>query len=59
MVIIVVYGPHGAKEKRVFWNELASLRNSFDIPIIVMGDFNEVKCPEEKAGMFAIIKIYE
>ena len=42
VAIILVYGPHAAKEKRIFRKDLLDLKASLGIPLIVIGDFNEI-----------------
>ena len=48
--IVLVYGPHVAIEKRKMWDEILELRTNMGVPMIVMGDFNEIRCPEERRG---------
>lgn len=44
------YGPHIVAKKRTPWSELMNVKNNHDISLIVMGDFNEIKCLEERLG---------
>ena len=50
IAIILVYDPYTTVEKRALWDELLNVKNNQDVPLIVMGGFNEIKCPEERLG---------
>ena len=48
--IVLVYRPHIPAEKRMLWEEISQLQINMGVPMIVMGDFNEIRCPEERRG---------
>ncbi|GMJ01570.1 hypothetical protein HRI_003826200 [Hibiscus trionum] len=48
---INVYGPSTDSEKHVFFQELQSFMNSFQLPWCVAGDYNAITCREEKIGL--------
>ena len=50
VAITLAFGPYSSEEKRAFWKELLELKISLDIPLIVIGDFNEITCPKERRG---------
>lgn len=41
-VIGLVYGPHSIGERRILWDELRGVRDQFNVPCLMMGDFNEI-----------------
>lgn len=50
-IIVNVYSPYTVQGKRIIWNELVNLRNSWgDEVSVVVGDFNAVKRKEERKG---------
>ena len=57
VAIILIYGPHFAEEKRVFWKELIELKSSLNIPFIVIGDFNKITCPKERRGCVSVLRL--
>ncbi|XP_019155207.1 PREDICTED: uncharacterized protein LOC109184888 [Ipomoea nil] len=46
----IVYGLYSVVERRQLWNKLMELNPQSNVPWLVCGDFNVVKCPEEKQG---------
>ncbi|GJY07998.1 RNA-directed DNA polymerase, eukaryota [Tanacetum coccineum] len=50
LLVISIYAPQALSEKRLLWNYITSLINRWDGECIVMGDFNEVRCVEERMG---------
>ena len=48
--IIVVYGYHDMNMKRRLWQEILDVKNMVNVPILVMGDFNEIRFPAERKG---------
>ncbi|PWA36913.1 RNA-directed DNA polymerase, eukaryota [Artemisia annua] len=48
--VINVYSPQGLPEKRDLWNSILGFVTSSEGLKVVMGDFNEVRCPEERLG---------
>nr|GFA13043.1 RNA-directed DNA polymerase, eukaryota [Tanacetum cinerariifolium] len=50
LVLILVYAPQSVSSKRMLWSYIASLITSWNGESLVMGDFNEVRCIEERWG---------
>ncbi|KAK8606379.1 hypothetical protein V6N13_030662 [Hibiscus sabdariffa] len=50
-VLINVHGPNESGEKIAFLNKLSSRVNDFNMPIIMVGDFNLVRIPEQRIGV--------
>ncbi|GJW17199.1 RNA-directed DNA polymerase, eukaryota [Tanacetum coccineum] len=50
LLVISVYAPQALSEKRTLWNFLSLLISRWDGECLVMGDFNEVRCEEERLG---------
>nr|GFB60024.1 RNA-directed DNA polymerase, eukaryota [Tanacetum cinerariifolium] len=50
ILIITVYAPQSATEKRSLWQYIAHLINHWKGDCIVMGDFNEVRSAEKRLG---------
>ena len=48
--ILVVYAPNLRNERRLLWEELLELRDAVTVPILAMGDFNEVFSTSERKG---------
>lgn len=48
--ILVVYAPNTRVERKQLWDELVDLRGGVTAPLMVMGDFNEVRREEERSG---------
>lgn len=46
--IVLVYGSHTVRERRQLWLDLVELKENLNTPVLIMGDFNEVLCPEER-----------
>ncbi|GJW82309.1 cytochrome P450 [Tanacetum coccineum] len=49
-LMIVVYAPQVLDSKRSLWNKITSLVNNYNGMSIVLGDFNEVRCEQERMG---------
>jgi len=49
-VISGIYALAQPRDKRDFWNHLVELNKVTDLPWYLMGDFNEILCPNEKLG---------
>lgn len=47
---ILIYGYHYTEGKRRIWEQLQQLKLSVVVPIIILGDFNEIRKPEERKG---------
>ena len=50
MLIVVVYAPHEAKEKRMLWDYLTRVSQQWDGEILMLGDFNEVRINADRFG---------
>ncbi|GJS65460.1 RNA-directed DNA polymerase, eukaryota [Tanacetum coccineum] len=50
LLIISVYAPQSVSSKRMLWSYLESLITSWNGESLIMGDFNEVRCIEERWG---------
>nr|GEU77387.1 RNA-directed DNA polymerase, eukaryota [Tanacetum cinerariifolium] len=50
LLIVVVYAPQYAKEKRMMWEYLTHISNTWDGKIVMMGDFNEVRSKSDRFG---------
>nr|GEV67123.1 hypothetical protein [Tanacetum cinerariifolium] len=50
LLMISVYAPQSSTSKRFLWNYISSLINRWNGESMVMGDFNEVRSPEERWG---------
>ena len=49
-IISGIYAPVQPRDKVDFWNHLVELNNIIDLPWCLIGDFNEILCPNEKLG---------
>ncbi|XP_071739187.1 uncharacterized protein [Rutidosis leptorrhynchoides] len=47
-IIVNVYGPHKDSLRKKFWDDLEHLMNYKDAEWVIGGDFNEVRCEEER-----------
>lgn len=47
MRLILIYASNDAGERLGLWEELAHVID-FDGPVLLIGDFNEIVCPEER-----------
>nr|GEX42617.1 transposase, mutator type [Tanacetum cinerariifolium] len=50
VLIVVIYAPQSLSHKRVIWDYILSLITRWNGETIVMGDFNEVRCIDERFG---------
>ncbi|GJY74331.1 RNA-directed DNA polymerase, eukaryota [Tanacetum coccineum] len=50
LMILVVYAPQEAKEKRMLWDYLAHVSNQWVGKLVMMGDFNEVRYKSDRYG---------
>lgn len=48
LIIANVYAPQGQSEKNILWADLTSLVNNLNGLWILLGDFNELRSPEER-----------
>ena len=46
----MVYAPNLWSERRILWEELLGLRNDVTVPLLAIGDFNEVFSTNERKG---------
>ena len=49
-VFCLVYAPSTHLKRMEVWDQLRLVKLRFDLPWILMGDFNKVMCPEERRG---------
>ncbi|GJV36972.1 RNA-directed DNA polymerase, eukaryota [Tanacetum coccineum] len=50
LLVVVVYGPHDQRDKRILWNYLSHSINSWKGEVVLMGDFNEVRYKSDRFG---------
>nr|GEW05404.1 putative RNA-directed DNA polymerase, eukaryota, reverse transcriptase zinc-binding domain protein [Tanacetum cinerariifolium] len=50
LLIVVVYAPQEAKEKRILWDYLTHVSEQWEGKIVMMGDFNEVRHKADRFG---------
>ena len=55
--IILIYSLFNVADKHRMWEELLKLRSNLGVPMIVMGDFNEIRCLEERKGCLVLSSI--
>lgn len=58
-IVGVAYGYHDAVDKRRMWKELVDKRLELNIPILMMGDFNEIRKPQERKGCISTTRNME
>jgi len=46
----MVYAPNDQRGRLNLWNQLREMKRSCNVPLLLMGDFNEVLCPQERRG---------
>nr|GEW15512.1 RNA-directed DNA polymerase, eukaryota [Tanacetum cinerariifolium] len=51
LLIVVVYAPHDARDKRMLWDYLTHVTNQWDGEVEMMGDFNEVSYRSDRFGL--------
>ena len=49
-IVSGVYGPAKEMDKDVFWDHLVNLNTVFDLPWVLIGDFNELESANDKHG---------
>ena len=49
-VIGIIYGFHNNADKARLWQELLDMKLELEYPLLLMGDFNEVRKPDERKG---------
>ncbi|GJT52964.1 RNA-directed DNA polymerase, eukaryota, partial [Tanacetum coccineum] len=61
LMIVVVYAPQEAKEKRMLWDYLAHVSNQWVGKLVMMGDFNEtiVLFYYVKSGMITVLFLFD
>ncbi|GJU62965.1 RNA-directed DNA polymerase, eukaryota [Tanacetum coccineum] len=50
LLMISIYAPQSSVSKRILWNYISNLIGCWDGHYMVMGDFNEVRCVEDRFG---------
>ena len=50
LLIVVVYAPHDARDKRMLWVYLTHVTNQWDGEVVMMVDFNEVRYRSDRFG---------
>nr|GFA49710.1 RNA-directed DNA polymerase, eukaryota [Tanacetum cinerariifolium] len=50
LMIVVVYAPQEASEKRMLWDYVTHVSNQWNGEIVMMGDFNKVRYKSERFG---------
>ncbi|XP_071699421.1 uncharacterized protein [Rutidosis leptorrhynchoides] len=48
MAFVNIYGPHTNNKKTIMWDNLDRLVKSCNMPWVLCGDFNEVRCEDER-----------
>jgi len=48
--VCVLYAPNGQAERLQLWNQLCLLQSRIEVPMVLMGDFNEVLSIHERRG---------
>nr|GEY12708.1 RNA-directed DNA polymerase, eukaryota [Tanacetum cinerariifolium] len=51
LLMISIYAPQSITSKRTLWSYISSLISRWDGHCMVMGDFNEVRCMEDRLGL--------
>ncbi|GJX92097.1 RNA-directed DNA polymerase, eukaryota [Tanacetum coccineum] len=50
LTIIAVYAPHDPRDKFMLWEYLGHVVNQWHGEVVIMGDFNEVRCKSDRFG---------
>ncbi|GJT13298.1 RNA-directed DNA polymerase, eukaryota [Tanacetum coccineum] len=50
VLVVSIYAPQSITSKRSLWSYISSLISRWDGHCMVMGDFNEVRCMEDRLG---------
>ncbi|GJY53975.1 RNA-directed DNA polymerase, eukaryota [Tanacetum coccineum] len=50
LLVVSIYAPQSITSKRSLWSYISSLISRWDGHCMVMGDFNEVRCMEDRLG---------
>ncbi|GJX32954.1 RNA-directed DNA polymerase, eukaryota, partial [Tanacetum coccineum] len=50
LLVVSIYAPHSITSKRSLWSYISSFISRWDGNCMVMGDFNEVRCMEDRLG---------
>ncbi|GJR53414.1 RNA-directed DNA polymerase, eukaryota, partial [Tanacetum coccineum] len=48
--MVAVYALHDLRDKRILWDYLEHVINRWDDEVVIMGDFNKVRCKSERFG---------
>lgn len=49
-MIVGVYAASSVKERADLWEEITTLKFAFELPLVVIGDFNETLLPNERSS---------
>lgn len=49
-IFSTIYASRKFSIRKVLWDKLTELANFFDLPWLLMGDFNDISSPSEKFG---------
>ena len=58
-MIGVIYDYHNIFYKRRLWNELLNMKTNLNVPIMLLGDFNEVRSTQERRGYSVLSRSME
>jgi len=48
--VCLVYAPNDHQERLIVWSQMRAIRSIVGVPLVLMGDFNEVIRPTERRG---------
>ena len=48
VAICVIYGFYDSANKTIMWQELIEVRESMERPMLIIGDFNEIRHPHKR-----------
>jgi hypothetical protein len=51
-MIVGVYAANSVSERRTLWSDLIILKNAFELPMVVLGDFNGTLHRHERSSGF-------
>ncbi|GJY80161.1 RNA-directed DNA polymerase, eukaryota [Tanacetum coccineum] len=50
ILLVAIYAPQDPKYRRLLWDYISIMLSRWNGEVILMGDFNEVRCSEERSG---------
>lgn len=50
LLVVAVYAPNDLRDKRMLWDYLAHVINQGEGEVVIMGNFNEVRCKSDRFG---------